>query len=164
MKTTNLNFFKKSIVIILALVLVLANGAMVPVNAQATDVTMNEELTMYNARYNRIISSDSIVDKTGTYTGNDFTTATYNGSLHHGMSYFVDCQTPNVTFTIKIYIAGTSKTVYTGSLAQDDYEATNTFYLNGNSNYYIQVIPSKTYAVYDFAYNIYYDTVNLNNN
>ena len=125
---------------------------------------MNEELTMYNARYNRIISSDSIVDKTGTYTGTNFTTATYNGSLHHGMSYFVDCQTPNITFTIKIYIAGTSRTVYTGSLTQDDYEATNTFYLNGNSDYYIKVIPSESYAVYDFAYNIYYNTVDLNNN
>lgn len=161
MKTLSRNFFKKSIAVLLAFAFVATSMAVSSVEAYAAETAVvenqAEEISAdATTRSRLIISSDSVVDYRNSYRSANFTTARLNTRIHHGMSYYIDCSTPNARFNMQIFKSN-GQLVTSYGLASNNPMASATFYLDANTTYYIVVTPTVSNAVYDFAYNIYYD-------
>lgn len=161
MKTLSRNFFKKSIAIFLAFAFVSISIATSSVSAYAAEASISEtqaQKIALNAvtRSRLIIFSDSVVDRKNSYRSTSFTTAKLNTRIHHGMSYYINCSTPNVKFNMQIFKSNGQSVVSYGMSANNPM-ASATFYLDANTSYYIVVTPTVSNTVYDLAFNIYYD-------
>lgn len=155
MKSLCSNFFKKSNTILLAFAFIFTSLTVFPVKTYASETSAVEVSNPATTRSRLILTSDSVVGKKGMYMSGNFTTQVPS-SLHHGMSYYIDCSSASVTFDIKVY-KGNGTLVAIQNLPANNPLATSVFYLEGNTTYYFVVTPSNSNVEYDFAYNIYYD-------
>ena len=149
-------FFKKSAAILLAFAFIFTSLAVSPVKTYAAEASTVKVSDSATSRSRIIISSDSVVDHRNSYRSANFRTASSNTLIHHGMSYYIDSKTPNARYNMQIFKSNGQSVVSYG-LAADNSMASATFYLDSNTTYYIVITPTVSNAVYDFAYNIYYD-------
>lgn len=123
-----------------------------PISVSAASYEDSTTIAEVSTRGRIILTSDSFVDKDGTYS-KTFTTRDPD-TMDHGMSYYLVCNT-NITF--RIVIKSTSKqVVYDGNLSINDPYGTLNFPADANTTYTMTITPSNQEINYDLAYNIYY--------
>lgn len=157
MKFLSLNFFRKSVSVLLVFAFIFMSFSTFSVNAYAAEEASEEVLDVAATTSSRVIlSSGSVVNKTGNYTSNSFTTpdAGSQKTINIGMSYYIACSSGS--FNIYVYKKSTNGCVSIQDLTINDTSASAQFYLDGNTTYYFTVKPGNTNTSYDFAFNLYY--------
>lgn len=93
---------------------------------------------------------------TGDYTSSRFTTKWVFGTLHHGMSYYLETSSASTNFTLHMYKSDGTELGTGTPLAKNFTSASCVFVLDKSMEYYFKVVPSNENVSYSFSYNIYY--------